>query len=463
MAIEIREEVDAQIKFVPNYIPSKDLNESLSVNPISEDSIMVDIEGIHSVITRNLNYYEPHCLEISVPRWTEPYERPLIMHHKEQDGVTIGRIKQCTYVDSCERTKGPGLVFTCNVGNKDGIEGIKNGTLVTTSIGVMVRDLRCSICGKNLAEEGECEHVKGQRYDGKLCFWIIKDMEPKELSYVIVPSDKYAHNVKIYKPDAKMLGVSESYNNEDEVNELSIKDLYYDEISKSLAMKEAKALEEDGEKPEDKQVPDQPKPEGDDPKDDKAAEDKKPEDDKPEGEDPKGKDEPKDDPDDGDAAKDEGKDDKAKKENEALKAEVAELKKEIAKLKKEVVDLQGERDKEKETREAVELKYLEVKKQQRIALAEKVNEMRTSLGLEGENIEILSKSTEEALNTKIEVLKEFMCSGPELAKALPKVNSKISIDESADNTIKQNNKDKKDSNNNIEMQMKEKYNNLLRR
>ena len=56
-----------------------------------------------------------------------------------------------------------------------------------------------------------------------------------------------------------------------------------------------------------------------------------------------------------------------------------------------------------------------------------------------------------------------MCSGPELAKALPKVNSKISIDESADNTIKQNNKDKKDSNNNIEMQMKEKYNNLLRR
>ena len=442
MAIEIREEVDAQIKFVPNYIPSKDLNESLSVNPISEDSIMVDIEGIHSVITRNLNYYEPHCLEISVPRWTEPYERPLIMHHKEQDGVTIGRIKQCTYVDSCERTKGPGLVFTCNVGNKDGIEGIKNGTLVTTSIGVMVRDLRCSICGKNLAEEGECEHVKGQRYDGKLCFWIIKDMEPKELSYVIVPSDKYAHNVKIYKPDAKMLGVSESYNNEDEVNELSIKDLYYDEISKSLAMKEAKALEEDGEKPEDKQVPDQPKPEG---------------------EDPKGKDEPKDDPDDGDAAKDEGKDDIDKKENEALKAEVAELKKEIAKLKKEVVDLQGERDKEKETREAVELKYLEVKKQQRIALAEKVNEMRTSLGLEGENIEILSKSTEEALNTKIEVLKEFMCSGPELAKALPKVNSKISIDESADNTIKQNNKDKKDSNNNIEMQMKEKYNNLLRR
>lgn len=442
MAIEIREEVDAQIRFVPNYKPGKSIAESSELNPISEDSIMVDIEGIHSIITRNLNYYEPHCLEMSAPRWTEPYERPLIMHHKEQDGVTIGRIKQCTYVESCKRTKGPGLVFTCNVGNKDGIEGIKNGTLVTTSIGVMVRDLRCSICGKNLAEEGECEHVKGQKYDGKLCYWIIKDMEPKELSYVIVPSDKYAHNIKIYKPDAKLLGVSESYNNKNEVKELSIKDLYYDEISKSLAEKEAKNLEEDGDKNEnDKTLEEKPK-------DDQQTKVEEPE---KQSEDDEQKDVTTD---------EEGKEDK---EDEEKASEVAELRKEVDTLKKEVAALQASLNKEKEAREAVEIKYLEAKKQQRITLAEKVNEMRTSLGLEGENIEILSKSTEEALNTKIEVLKEFMSNGPEIAKSLPKVKSNISVDESADNTTKQHNNDEKDSNNNIEMQMKEKYTNLFRR
>ena len=442
MAIELREEFNAKIKFVPNYKPSRtEIAESLEATPVSPDSIMVDIEGIHSIITTNLNYYEPHCLEMSVPRWTEPYERPLIMHHKEQDGVTIGRIKKCTYVESCKKTKGPGLVFTCNIGNKEGIEGVKNGTLVTTSIGVMVRDLRCSICGKNLAEEGECEHVKGQKYDGKLCYWIIKDMEPKELSYVIVPSDKYAHNIKIYKPDAKILGVSESYNYEDEVKELSIKDLYYDEISKSLAMKEAKALEEDGKKPDEQQ----------------ASLD--PQDEKPE---PDPKDEPKDDEvKDPEGSQEEGEGEEEKDED--LKAKVAELEKEVARLQKEVQKLEGSLSKEKETREAVELKYLEVKKQQRVALAEKVNEMRTSLGLEGEDIEILSKSTEEALNTKIEVLKEFMCSGPELAKSLPQVKSEVPIDESVDNTIKDNNRDKKDSNRNIEMQMKEKYKNLFRR
>lgn len=442
MAIELREEFNAKIKFVPNYKPSRtEITESLEATPVSPDSIMVDIEGIHAIITTNLNYYEPHCLEMSVPRWTEPYERPLIMHHKEQDGVTIGRIKKCTYVESCKKTKGPGLVFTCNIGNKEGIEGVKNGTLVTTSIGVMVRDLRCSICGKNLAEEGECEHVKGQKYDGKLCYWIIKDMEPKELSYVIVPSDKYAHNIKIYKPDAKILGVSESYNYEDEVKELSIKDLYYDEISKSLAMKEAKALEEDGKKPDEQQ----------------ASLD--PQDEKPE---PDPKDEPKDDEvKDPEGSQEEGEGEEGKDED--LKAKVAELEKEVARLQKEVQKLEGSLSKEKETREAVELKYLEVKKQQRVALAEKVNEMRTSLGLEGEDIEILSKSTEEALNTKIEVLKEFMCNGPELAKSLPQVKSEVPIDESVDNTIKDNNRDKKDSNRNIEMQMKEKYKNLFRR
>ena len=444
MAIELREEFNAKIKFVPNYKPSRtEITESLEATPVSPDSIMVDIEGIHAIITTNLNYYEPHCLEMSVPKWTEPYERPLIMHHKEQDGVTIGRIKKCTYVESCKKTKGPGLVFTCNIGNKEGIEGVKNGTLVTTSIGVMVRDLRCSICGKNLAEEGECAHVKGQKYDGKLCYWIIKDMEPKELSYVIVPSDKYAHNIKIYKPDAKILGVSESYNYEDEVKELSIKDLYYDEISKSLAMKEAKALEEDGKKPDEQQ----------------ASLD--PQDEKPE---PDQKDEPKDDEvKDPEGSQEEGEGKGEEEKDEDLKAKVAELEKEVARLQKEVQKLEGSLSKEKETREAVELKYLEVKKQQRVALAEKVNEMRTSLGLEGEDIEILSKSTEEALNTKIEVLKEFMCSGPELAKSLPQVKSEVPIDESVDNTIKGNNRDKKDSNRNIEMQMKEKYKNFFKR
>ena len=43
-----------------------------------------------------------------------------------------------------------------------------------------------------------CEHERGVAYDGETCYWDIHSMEAKELSYVIVPSDIYAKNKKIY-------------------------------------------------------------------------------------------------------------------------------------------------------------------------------------------------------------------------------------------------------------------------
>ena len=94
MAIELREEVGFCYKEVSDIKEDYDLIESTEYNAISEDSVMVKIEGIHSIITKNLNYYEPHCLENSIPKWTYPYEKPLIMHHNDRNGVIIGRIKE---------------------------------------------------------------------------------------------------------------------------------------------------------------------------------------------------------------------------------------------------------------------------------------------------------------------------------------------------------------------------------
>lgn len=34
---------------------------------IDDESIMVDIEGIHSIMTRNNTFYTPNCLKESVP------------------------------------------------------------------------------------------------------------------------------------------------------------------------------------------------------------------------------------------------------------------------------------------------------------------------------------------------------------------------------------------------------------
>ena len=202
MAIEIKEYVGHEFVSV-NHTPTKlkNMTESSVETYIDENSLMVDIEAIHSRVTRNNTYYSPECLKDSVPYWTNPYERPVIMHHNEKDGVIIGRIKSVEYKEAETRTGTPALVFTANIGDEEGKKGIKNGTLSTVSICVIAHDLRCSICGTNLAEEGLCEHEKGETYDGKLCYWIINKMEPKEVSYVIVPSDIYAHNTKTMKSE----------------------------------------------------------------------------------------------------------------------------------------------------------------------------------------------------------------------------------------------------------------------
>ena len=215
MELEVKEEVSAVILY--KNVNGMDMLEcvapALAFQPVSSaispDSKMVDIEGIHSIVTRNFTYNTPTCLKKSAPYWTTPYERPVIMHHNDRDGIQIGRIKVAEYLEET-RAKSPGFLFTCNIGDEAGIKGVKNGTLSTVSIGAVIHKATCSICGQNIAAEGECEHQRGRKYDGKLCYWLMEEMEPKELSYVIVPSDRYANTVRIYKP--KDISAKESYN-----------------------------------------------------------------------------------------------------------------------------------------------------------------------------------------------------------------------------------------------------------
>ena len=185
------------------YVPFS-LKEGLDATTvIADDSVMVDIEGIHVGPTRNFTWYTEEALKSSIPTWTKPYERPLILHHNERDGKIIGRVLNAHYTDLNTRSNTGALVFTCNIPDDDGKKGVKDGRLKTVSIGVIAHDVRCSICGHNISEYGECEHERGVEYDDKVCYWVIHSMEAKELSYVIVPSDIYAHNVKIYSPQDK--------------------------------------------------------------------------------------------------------------------------------------------------------------------------------------------------------------------------------------------------------------------
>ena len=229
MAIEIKEYIGNHMNIASSSAKMfMNLSEGYqAIDPIHKESIMQDIEGIHVGPTRNFTWYMEEALDSSIPSWTKPYQRPLIMHHNEKDGKIIGRVVHAEKITTNTRSGTPALVFTCNVPDKDGKEQIQDGRLKTTSIGVIAHDVRCSICNKQieLDEEGfpECGHVRGSVYRDEVCYWKIYKMEAKELSYVIVPSDIYAHNIRTYNPEPKDLNMKENLElNEGVLNDMTI-------------------------------------------------------------------------------------------------------------------------------------------------------------------------------------------------------------------------------------------------
>ena len=437
MAIEIKEYVGHEFVSV-NHTPTKlkNMTESSVETYIDENSLMVDIEAIHSRVTRNNTYYSPECLKNSVPYWTNPYERPVIMHHNEKDGVIIGRIKSVEYKEAETRTGTPALVFTANIGDEEGKKGIKNGTLSTVSIGVIAHDLRCSICGTNLAEEGLCEHEKGETYDGKLCYWIINKMEPKEVSYVIVPSDIYAHNLRVYEAIKKKK--SEVKESVDNIFEDLIKSTQQivDSIQESTETQEGTQVDEEVKKDAEVQAPEtKEEPKADEPKEPTKDEDDK---EKEQEEAPKSE---------------EGEESESKDDNKEESKEEDENKEDEAKEDKEETE---EDDKfKKRLKESAEAKLVEYQAKEKKALVEQVNVLRATLNLPAEDEASLLESSEDTLKSTIKQLNEFT----EVQKkvfGMQTLTSPAAVSEAKDNTSKENSKIQnvkeslEDSNNSIE-------------
>ena len=84
--------------------------------------------------------------------------------------------------------------------NKDLIAEIDAGIKKETSVGCCIRDISCSICGRNIKTEG-CEHQKGKVYGGKLCCYLLSEpTDAYEWSFVAVPAQKNAGVIKSFNP-----------------------------------------------------------------------------------------------------------------------------------------------------------------------------------------------------------------------------------------------------------------------
>ena len=79
-------------------------------------------------------------------------------------------------------------------GNEDLIAEIEGGIKKEVSVGCSVGRSVCSVCGSG---DGSCGHVRGQRYDGKLCFMELGDVaDAYEWSFVAVPAQRRAGILK---------------------------------------------------------------------------------------------------------------------------------------------------------------------------------------------------------------------------------------------------------------------------
>lgn len=77
--------------------------------------------------------------------------------------------------------------------NAELIAEIEGGIKKEVSVGCSVKHSVCSICGGS----GGCQHVKGQVYDGKLCFTELREpADAYEWSFVAVPAQRRAGVVK---------------------------------------------------------------------------------------------------------------------------------------------------------------------------------------------------------------------------------------------------------------------------
>ena len=81
-------------------------------------------------------------------------------------------------------------------GNRDLIAEIEGGIKKEVSVGCAVERAVCSVCGQPWGEEG-CDHRKGERYDGRLCYATLEGAKDAyEFSFVAVPAQPLAGVVK---------------------------------------------------------------------------------------------------------------------------------------------------------------------------------------------------------------------------------------------------------------------------
>ncbi len=168
----------------------------------NQRKMVVTVEGIHTGMTKNKTFYPGDTLSGSVESWTNPHQKPVLKNHNESS-EPLGRIISAEYVESILTDKFT-IRMKLEITDPDAIQKFADGRYKTFSVGGSANKVSCSICAKNLVEEGYCGHWRGRKYDGKETHWIISDYTGDEISVVNMPADVFSQAIA-----CEMVGVEE--------------------------------------------------------------------------------------------------------------------------------------------------------------------------------------------------------------------------------------------------------------
>lgn len=165
--------------------------------------LMPKIEAIHAGTTANYTTYSEQCLQGSLENhsgvysWTYPYPKPILKNHDTWE-EPLGRVMSAQFITDSLTGKSANIVIPA-ITDPIAIEKILDGRYLTVSIGGETDSAICSICGRDIINDGWCEHDKGRQYEvkGKMvtCTWLIGELWFHELSFVNVPADEHAQVV----------------------------------------------------------------------------------------------------------------------------------------------------------------------------------------------------------------------------------------------------------------------------
>lgn len=180
-------------------------------------SLVATIAASHwGYVNNNIFFYRPETADSTMPTWTKPYRKPVMTYHPGvfdmSEPEVVGRIFKVRYCNGLAREfvdddRIPNnvphgyLEMTTKISDQAAMQKLVDKRYDTVSISAVAVNVRCSVCDKEVgAEDSECNHERGRRYDdkgerdsnGKLCYYKAGPLMGRHLAFVHTPGDKYS-------------------------------------------------------------------------------------------------------------------------------------------------------------------------------------------------------------------------------------------------------------------------------